>query len=99
MHYQNDTIHLSGTWNNEVGYGLVDAARAVDIAKKTAVTTYIRNQVFDWYTHITWFYDKNVEVENVVIDNEGTLEIEKDNTVLFKSSVEVKKGGFLIVYK
>lgn len=97
--YQNDTIHLSGTWNNEVGYGLVDAARAVDIAKKTAVTTYIRNQVFDWYTHITWFYDKNVEVENVVIDNEGTLEIDKDNTVLFKSSVEVKKGGFLIVYK
>ena len=41
----------------------------------------------------------NVNIMEGVIDNEGTLEIYKDNTVLFKSSVEVKKGGFLIVYK
>jgi hypothetical protein len=31
--YGIDTIHLNGKWNNEVGYGLVDAHKAVTTAK------------------------------------------------------------------
>ena len=31
--YNTDTIHTNGTWNNEVGYGLVNAHKAVTVAK------------------------------------------------------------------
>ncbi len=97
--YQTDTIHKNGTWNNEMGYGLVDATAAVEFAKKTAETTYIRNQTFDRSTQIEYYYDKNIELENVVVESGGRLEIDKDNAVLLKSSVWVMKGGELKIYK
>lgn len=31
--YEIDTIHLNGKWNNQVGYGLVNAHQAVSTAK------------------------------------------------------------------
>ena len=97
--YQTDTLHKNGTWNNEMGYGLVDATAAVEMAKITAVTTYIQNQVFNSDTQIEYYYDKNVELENVTIEPEGRLEIDKDNTVRLRSLVRVVKGGELKVFR
>lgn len=96
--YQNDNVHANGTWNSEVGYGLLDASAAVDIAKATAVTTYIKNKVFDDSVSDTYYRDINVELENVTVEPGGVLEIEKENTVLLKSSVKVKKDGFFMIF-
>lgn len=97
--YENDTIHVNGTWNNEVGYGLIDAAAAVDIAKKTAVTTYIKNQDFNDVGLEADFYDINVELENVTIGPEGYMEIYKEEDATLKSSVIVRKGGIFHIYQ
>ena len=97
--YENDTIHVNGTWNNEVGYGLIDAAAAVNVAKKTAVTTYIKNQVFDDMGLEADFNDINVELENVTIGPEGYIEIYKEEDAILKSSVIVRKGGIFHIYQ
>ena len=95
--FENDTIHVNGTWNNEVGYGLIDAAAAVDIAKKTAVTTYIKNQEID--EEMLDYDDVNVELENVIIGSEGVIEIDKQQNVVLRPSILVKKGGRLVIYQ
>lgn len=97
--FENDTIHVNGTWNNEVGYGLIDAAAAVDVAKKTAVTTYIKNQVFDDMGLEADFNDINVELENVTVGPEGYIEIYKEEDAILKSSVIVRKGGIFHIYQ
>ena len=93
--YQSDTMHISGTWNNEVGYGLIDAAAAVDIAKKKAETICIRDQVFDNSSLERYYEGINVEIENVTVEPRGVLEIAKEKTAILRSSVRVKKHGFL----
>ena len=95
--FENDTIHVNGTWNSEVGYGLIDAAAAVDIAKKTAVTTYIKNQEID--EEMLDYDDVNVELENVIIGSEGVIEIDKQQNVVLRPSILVKKGGRLVIYQ
>ena len=43
--YSQDTIHFNGTWNNEMGYGLVDAYAAVSKAVKKDL--YVRDDIYD----------------------------------------------------
>ena len=93
--YQKDNSHINNAWNNEVGYGLVDATAAVAMAERSAVTTYIRNQVLD--SDID-YSDYNVELENVTIEPDVFIEIGKDNEAVLRSSVKVMKGGSLTIY-
>ncbi len=95
--YQTDTIHTSGTWNEEVGYGLVDAGAAVALAYKASRTSYYRDMTIN---DLIIEYDYDVELENVtIIPPYGFLEIDKVYTTILRSSVIVEKGGRLIIYK
>lgn len=95
--YQTDTIHTSGTWNEEVGYGLVDAAAAAALAYKASRTTYFRNMIID---DLIIDYDYDFELENVTIAAPyGILEIDKIYTVILRSSVKVEKGAKLSIFK
>ena len=93
--YQKDASHINNAWNNEVGYGLVDATAAVEMAERAAVTTYVRNQVLDCDID---YSNYNVELENVTIEPNVFIEIGKENEAILKSSVKIMKGGSLIIY-
>ena len=45
--YQNDTLHSNGTWDYEMGYGLVDAYAAVLKAMDEKIDLYIRDDEYD----------------------------------------------------
>ena len=93
-----DTLHTNATWNNEVGYGLVDATAAVEMAKReSSVTTYIRNKVFD-NEDVELHRDKYVEIEHVRVDSGGLLHIDEEKRAILKSSVRIKKGGYFTIY-
>ena len=92
--YSNDSIHTSGTWNEEVGYGLVDAAAAVERAAKDLVTTYVKDVVIDDYES---YDDICVEMENVTVEDGGYVESFHEKYAILKSIV-VKKGGYLLVH-
>ena len=96
--YQKDTLHTNAAWNNEVGYGLVDATAAVEMAKEEGtVTTYIRNRVFG-DEEIELYRDKYVEIEHVRVDSGGQLHIDEEKRAILKSSVRIKKGGIFTIY-
>ena len=93
--YQKDASHINNTWNNEVGYGLVDATAAVAMAERATITTYIRNQILD---NDDDYSNYNVELENVTIEPDVFIEIGKDNEAILRSSVRVMQGGSMIIY-
>lgn len=87
--YQSTSLRPHGTWNEEMGYGIVDAGTAVRIADKASRTTYLRDTVVvDAYIN-----DYDVEIENAVIDKLGLVEIDKEHNVLIRRSFLVEKGG------
>ena len=94
--YQTDDVHLNGTWNEEMGYGLIDAGAAVKIAYRASRTTVIKDELIDGYAH---YMDYDVEVENVVVENGGLLEIDKEHNVLLKRNVLIEKGGEFRIFK
>lgn len=95
--YNTDTVHWSGTWNNEMGYGFVNAGAAVSTPLENLLVSKYRNKVIapqdqDGCIHY------NVEAENVqVLSPEGSLELGAVNKVLIKSSFIVEKGARLEV--
>lgn len=93
--YQNDSIHPHGTWNEEMGYGLIDAGAAVKLAEKASRTTYVRDTILT----NEQFEDYDVEFENVVIEPDPFVEVDKYNCVILRSSVFVRKGGNFIIFK
>lgn len=94
--YQVDSLRPHGTWNEEMGYGLIDAGAAVQIADKATRTTYLRDTVVTDTKHII---DYDVEIENAVISDEGMVEIDKEHNVLIKKSFLVKKEGIFRVFE
>ena len=97
--YQKDSLHTFGGWNNELGYGLVDATAAVEMAKRYASATCVWNRVFDDNENgFGYFKESKVDVEDVTVDSSGVLTIIKENSAILRSSVRVKKGGELIIY-
>ena len=94
--YQTDSLRPHGKWNEEMGYGLVDAGAAVRIADKATRTTYIQNTVITDTKHII---DYDVEIENALISYEGMVEIDKEHNVLIKKSFLVEKGGIFRIFE
>ena len=45
------------------------------------------------------YINRDVELENVVVEPESLVEIYKDNSVVFKRNVLIKKGTEFIIYK
>jgi len=96
--YSSDTVHWSGTWNNEMGYGLIDAGAAVTTPLKELLVSRYRNQVVD-PTYNDGCFQYNVEAENVrVLSPDGFLELGAEKRVLIKSSFFVEKGAGLHIY-
>lgn len=93
--YAKDSIHTSGIWNEELGYGLVDATAAVTLAAKDVETTHIRDVVIDGSED---YYNTYIEMKNVTIKNEGYVESEFIKSTVLRSSVVIEKGGYLYVH-
>lgn len=47
--YAYSADHLNGTWNVEMGHGLVDAAAAVAVAQSCTTDFYFRNSIISQY--------------------------------------------------
>lgn len=86
--YQNTTGRPNGTWNNQMGYGLVDAYAAVMAA---CSTTYFINQTVTTNTTINGC---DVNVQNVKVQNNAKLTIDA-NEATINGHFEVKIGSEL----
>lgn len=92
--YQTTTGRPNGTWQNEMGYGLVDAFAAVQAASSCTTTT-IQNVNYTANQTITGC---NLLIQNVTIQNNSSVIFDATNNttingpfkVLIGSSVEIK---------
>ena len=64
--YGNDPNHPNGTWNIEVGYGLVNAGAAVALAQQMGGYTYIRDSIVTGT--VVWTGNKMIH-DSLVIDH------------------------------
>lgn len=87
--YQTTTGRPNGTWNNQMGYGLVDAFAAVQAA--CATTNFINQTV----TTNTTVNGCNVNVQNVNVQNNAKLTIDAQNDATINGPFEVKIGSEL----
>lgn len=96
--YVNDGVHTNGTWNIEMGYGLVDAFAAV----KKAL------EYYPCYSGENYAVSNHVSTDRILIDTTfgyGTITIDSGATLTVKSvlrmdknsQIIVKKGGALVV--
>jgi subtilisin family serine protease len=87
-------IRPNGKWNNEMGYGLVDAYAAVSNAKCPPS---------NYFTHFVYNYETktgcNVNVENVKVFKGGNLTISSQNATIINGQFEVELGGYFEVIK
>jgi subtilisin family serine protease len=92
--YGTNPDHPNGTWNNEVGYGLVNAYAAVQLAQQLAGYTYITDSVISG--NVVW-NDERIVHDSLVIDSLATLTV--TDTVYMSSTARiiVRPGGKLVV--
>lgn len=93
--YAVDTIHKSGHWNEEMGYGLIDATAAVTTPVKNLLTGYYQNKTIDDVDYYVYY---NIDSKNVAVNSDGYLEFGIVNSLRIGSSFYVEKGGRLTVY-
>ena len=91
--YQKDSIHSHGTWNNEMGYGLIDATAAVGMARRYAASTCVWSQLYNE----EYFEDPYIDVEDVTVEPDEHLHFFKNKRATLKSSVYIKKGAELLI--
>ncbi|MDR1090637.1 MAG: S8 family serine peptidase, partial [Prevotella sp.] len=87
--YQTTSGHPSGTWNNEMGYGMVNAYAAVQAACPTIVN--FTNQTVTTDTTVTSCGDINVQ--NVTVTNGAKLTLDAAGEVNIISDFEVELGS------
>ena len=92
--YATNPDHPNGTWNIEVGYGLVNAYAAVQLAQQMGGYTYIKDSIVTG--NVTWTGNKMIH-DSLVIDSLATLTVM--DTVYMSSSARliVRPGGKLIL--
>jgi subtilisin family serine protease len=91
--YQTTSGHPNGTWNDEMGYGLVDAHAAVQVAVCTITTVNFTNQTVSADTTVT--NCGNIYVEDVIVTNGATLTLDAAGETTLGSNVEVQLGSQL----
>jgi subtilisin family serine protease len=87
--YSTTSGHPNGTWNNQTGYGLVDAYAAVQAACPSVVN--LTNQTVTTNTTVTSCGDINVQ--NVTITNGAKLTLNAAGEVNIISNFEVASGS------
>ena len=92
--YSNDPNHPNGTWNIEVGYGLVNAGAAVALAQQMGGYTYVKDTLIA--TNTLWNTNTMIN-QNLTIDSLATLTVTDTLFVGFGSTIIVRPGGKLIV--
>ena len=92
--YNINPDHPNGTWNKQVGYGLVNAYAAVQLAQQMGGYTYIRDTVV--VGNVVWIGNKMLR-DSLIVDSLATLTV--TDTVFMSSSCRliVRPGGKLIV--
>lgn len=88
--YQTTSGRPNGTWNNEMGYGLIDAYAAV--ASATCVTVSFTNQTVTSNRSVSGC---NVNVQNVSVQNGAMLSIDAEKETVLNGSFEVQLGSQL----
>ena len=92
--YGNNPDHTNGTWNIEVGYGLVNAGAAVALAQQMGGYTYFKDTVVS--SVVTW--SDNIMINsNLIIDSLATLTIMDTLYIANNSRIIVRPGGKLVV--
>lgn len=87
--YQTVAVHPNGTWNEEMGYGLIDAYEAVvSVCARTSFTS----QIVSGDTTVTGC---KVNVQDVTVQNGAKLAIMADEVTEINGSFEVQVGATL----
>ncbi|MDR1981926.1 MAG: hypothetical protein LBQ39_09970 [Tannerellaceae bacterium] len=89
--YQTTTDHPNGTWDNEMGYGLVDAYAAVQVAAACPVN--FSNRTVTSNTTVTSYCDINVQ--NVTVTNNAKLTLDAEGSTVINGTFEVALGAQL----
>jgi subtilisin family serine protease len=89
--YSTTSGHPNGTWNNEMGYGLVDVYAAVQAA--SCEPLYFTNQTVTTNTTVTSCGD--IYVQNVTVTNGAKLTLDAAGTTTIGSNFEVQLGSQL----
>lgn len=88
--YRTTENRLNGTWNNEMGYGLIDATAAVRAATTfNRSGTHVSNQMIS--NNDTLYYS-NVTMDNVHITDSASILILKSQNLVLNSNVRIDKG-------
>ncbi|MDR0682350.1 MAG: peptidase S8, partial [Dysgonamonadaceae bacterium] len=89
--YQTTSGHPNGTWNIEMGYGLVDAYAAVQAACATTVN--FTNQTVTTDTDVVSCGD--IDVQDVTVTNGAKLTLDAAGKTVLESNFEVQLGAEL----
>lgn len=94
--YSTTIGHPNGTWNNEMGYGLVDAYAAVmaAIPSPCTGTTNFVNQTVNSSATVTGC---NINAQNVVVRFGFTLVLDATDATTINGSFEIQQGSSLEV--
>ena len=88
--YRTTENRLNGTWNNEMGYGLIDATAAVKAAKTfNRSGVHVSNQTI---SNSDTLYYSNVTMDNVHIADSASILIMKSQKMILNSKVKIDKG-------
>jgi subtilisin family serine protease len=90
--YQTTSGRTNGTWNNEMGYGLIDTYAA--IASVCPTVNFI-NQIVVNNASVTGC---KIIVQDVIVQNGAMLSIDAEKETIINSNFEVQLGSTLSVY-
>lgn len=91
--YQTSTGRSNGTWNNQMGYGLIDAYAALEYVVDCP-TVYVQNQTIN--SDVSKFGCK-IEATNVTIQNNSDVIFDAIEETTINGPFEVKLGSTLFV--
>jgi Subtilase family. len=92
--YSNNPNHPNGTWNIEVGHGLVNAGDAVALAQQMGGYTYVKDTVIS--SSVSWNTNRMIN-QDLYIDSLATLTITDTLYVGNNARIVVRPGGRLVV--
>lgn len=95
--YKTETGRNNGTWNNEMGYGLVNAYDAVQKAVTCATTTvnFVNKPPIISDTTITSC--GNIYIQNVTITNNAILTLDASGNIYILDDVKIENGAKLVL--
>lgn len=94
--YQKDNTHNYGTWNEKMGYGLIDATAAVEMAMKPTIYVWRQSHYEEAYGAY-YELEKDIDMKNITVEPGDVLHIFKGKKAILRSSVRIKKGGEALI--